>query len=179
MCHPRHCIGISICYSYFCPFPYSESPFHPPVASSLLQWILICLKDASLDQILRLWSVVQLLLQAICPHVTLQLLLMCLQCGCGVRVWKDVAFVHQYMNITDVNAVVGTYAQPDRHAQDGAPVPSLDYLSLSDVRGHAGLPGVLCLHMKYEVSLLLSALLFWYNKEHTVRQSCQAECACS
>lgn len=50
----------------------------------VLQWILISFKNTLLDQLLRVWPVLQPLLQTISPHVVFQLPLLLLQCRRGI-----------------------------------------------------------------------------------------------
>lgn len=56
---------------------------------------LVRLKDAFLDQFIRFWPVLQLLFQAIGPHVLLEIFLMALKRWSRRAVGKDVAFRSQ------------------------------------------------------------------------------------
>lgn len=57
----------------------------------LLKRILILLQNPLLNQRLRIRPTLQPILQAISPHMTLELLLMPLQRGCSARIGQDVA----------------------------------------------------------------------------------------
>ena len=62
-----------------------------PKPLDVLQWILISLKDALLDKLLRVRPVLQPLLKAISPHVVFELPLLLLQGRCSIRGWQDVS----------------------------------------------------------------------------------------
>jgi hypothetical protein len=74
------------------PMP-SISPPPPPHVPPLLflERVLVLLQNALLHQRLRIRPGLEALLQAIRPHVTLQLLLVALQRGSSARIGEDVA----------------------------------------------------------------------------------------
>ncbi len=66
---------------------------------SFLQRVLIRFQDAFFDQLIGLWSLLYLLLQAICSHVLLKASLVCLKGWISLGVGEDVAwmFISQRM----------------------------------------------------------------------------------